>query len=136
MGLVERMVAIDTENPGIKLENAGRLLETKPPLLRMLCTAAEFDAGTEVNCEGTTKLRDGAMLLSPGSCETMLATGVVDGSAVDTENPETKLDKAGRLLDARPPLATMLLTVAMLLVGTEPTAISEPKLGETTALVI
>lgn len=65
---VGRIVAIDAENPGIKLESAGRLLDTKPPLLRTLCTAAELLAGTEVNAEGTTKLRDGDRpLLSPGS---------------------------------------------------------------------
>ena len=67
MAPVGRIVAIDTENPGIKLESAGRLLETKPPLLRILCTAAKFVAGTEANCEGTTKLRDGAMKLTPGA---------------------------------------------------------------------
>ena len=66
----------------------------------------------------------------------MLAAGVLDGSAVTTENPETRLDKAGRLLDARPPLARILLTAALLLVGIEPTPTSEPKLGEAAALVI
>ena len=57
----------------------------------------------------------------------------MDGSAVGAENPGIKLDRAGRLLETRPPFARTLLTAAKLLIGTEETT---SKLGEAAALVI
>ena len=47
---------------------------------------------------------------------------MLDGSAAGAENPGIRLDKAGRLLETRPPLARILLTAATLLVGTVATS--------------
>lgn len=54
--------------------------------------------------------------------EAMVWTGLLDGSAAGAENPGIRLDKAGRLLETRPPLARILLTAATLLVGTVATS--------------